>query len=241
MSTVLPIANQQPPEKRDNESGDYLEVVSVFWTIQGEGPFAGTPAVFVRLAGCNLQCEACDTDYTDNRTKVPVARLSIEVWEALPWPREKKLVVITGGEPFRQNCGAFIECLVQLGLRVQFETNGTLYDESMGLLWDAVSVVCSPKTGKLDKRLMVHIGSLKYILQAGKVDPADGLPTDSLMTGVRPCRPWEGFSGEIYIQPLDEGVGNEERNLLNQKAAVETCMKYGYTYCHQLHKLLQLP
>jgi len=51
--------NNQRREKMDSDPGGWLEIVSVWDTIQGEGPFAGSPAVFVRLAGCNLQCPFC--------------------------------------------------------------------------------------------------------------------------------------------------------------------------------------
>ena len=51
--------NVQPPEKQVSRSDGFLDVVSVFKTIQGEGPFAGTPAIFVRTAGCNLFCPNC--------------------------------------------------------------------------------------------------------------------------------------------------------------------------------------
>ena len=54
--------NKQPIEKREPSYEGTLQVHSIFKTIQGEGPFCGTPCVFVRLAGCNLQCPACDTD-----------------------------------------------------------------------------------------------------------------------------------------------------------------------------------
>ena len=51
--------NTQPTEKRTNSQN--LDITEIFFTIQGEGPFSGHRAVFIRLAGCNLQCPACDT------------------------------------------------------------------------------------------------------------------------------------------------------------------------------------
>ena len=59
--------NTQPAEKQVKSSGLILAINSIFYTIQGEGPFAGSPAVFVRLAGCNLQCPMCDTEYTSRQ------------------------------------------------------------------------------------------------------------------------------------------------------------------------------
>ena len=61
--------NQQLADKPVlNETGLSLQVNSIFYTIQGEGPFAGRPAIFIRLAGCNLQCPGCDTEYTKRQT-----------------------------------------------------------------------------------------------------------------------------------------------------------------------------
>ena len=50
--------NIQPIEKRELSTDGSVQVHSIFYTLQGEGPFAGQPAVFVRLAGFNLQCPA---------------------------------------------------------------------------------------------------------------------------------------------------------------------------------------
>ena len=56
--------NSQAIEKSAHYTTRSYDVHSIFPTIQGEGPFVGQPAIFIRLAGCNLQCPACDTDYT---------------------------------------------------------------------------------------------------------------------------------------------------------------------------------
>lgn len=55
---------QNTPRRR--ESGGLLQVQDVFYTIQGEGPFAGRTAVFIRLTGCNLRCWFCDTVWGDD-------------------------------------------------------------------------------------------------------------------------------------------------------------------------------
>ena len=121
--------NIQPIEKRTQEK-ETLDVHSVFYTIQGEGPFTGCPAVFVRLADCNLQCPGCDTDYTSTRRRVCVLDL---IWEIRNYFKDnhiegtRRLVVITGGEPLRQKRAlAYLIGRLQFQMTVQIETNGTI-------------------------------------------------------------------------------------------------------------------
>lgn len=227
------MVNLQLAEKQVHADEDGLSVQEIFPTIQGEGPYAGTPSIFLRLAGCNLQCPLCDTDYTSRRHPLLLHEVEREV-SRYPY---KKLVVITGGEPFRQPCGPLVNLLIRRGYRVQFETNGTLYDESMEGAFQLVTIVCSPKAG-VNPRLTPHIDCYKYILSADKVDE-DGLPTESLNFGVRPARPHDGFGGTIYVQPCDDQ--DAEKNRANTQAAIDSCMRHGYTLCLQLHKIVGLP
>jgi 7-carboxy-7-deazaguanine synthase len=154
------------------------------------------------------------------------------------------LVVITGGEPFRQNLDPLCGLLLSLDYDVQIETNGTLspgYD-FVAKYWGKVLIVCSPKTPKLAQGATGMITHLKYILDADHIDENDGLPTSSLYVGGEdavPCRPWIGYYGRIYVQPMDEQDPGE--NIRNRDAALRVCMKYGYTLSLQLHKILGLP
>ena len=163
--------NLQPIEKFF-DSKDELQVHSIFYTIQGEGPFCGYPAVFVRLAGCNLQCPGCDTDYTSKRTVMTSGEVALKVSALMPFVGG--LVVITGGEPFRQNLSKLFQRLVyDLGCAVQVETNGTLPPtENMP---SSVVVVCSPKAGKISSNLAAKVSCYKYVLSATSI-AADGLP-----------------------------------------------------------------
>lgn len=234
--------NQQTPEKqlRPEDLNGHYQVKEIFPTIQGEGPYVGRPAVFIRMAGCNLQCDLCDTDYISDRLEMTVGEIADTAWK---FANEKTtLIVFTGGEPFRQPMGYLAAELLGQGHQVQFETNGTLYDPSMEELWDRVTVICSPKTPGLNSSLIPHISHLKYVLRAGEVD-TDGLPKTSLLWGCSPCRPWnaalKGFKGTVYLQPCDEG--NIEKNRANMDAVVKSCMEHGYTLCLQVHKLVGLP
>lgn len=119
-----------------------LDVSEIFGpTIQGEGPFTGRVAVFLRLARCNLSCAYCDTPYTWDWTrfdrnaeirKLTVADVVAAVYALIPseawgtW-QTRPLLVITGGEPMLQQ-RALTELLLLMGgsCDVQIETNGTI-------------------------------------------------------------------------------------------------------------------
>lgn len=245
--------NCQPTEKPVHKRDGVLDVVRIWHSIQGEGPFAGVPAVFVRLAGCNLQCPDCDTDYTSTRSQVHPTRLVENVTEVrhkasqeLGHAVRTRLIVLTGGEPFRQNLASAVRAVLEAGFRVQVETNGTLfpvdlshggYDDSFPWYGD-VTVVCSPKTGQVNEQLRPHVHCLKYVVEDGRVDERDGLPTQVLGNQCLIARPWDGFRGEIILNPADQG--DPELNRKNLQAAAKSCLKFGYRLGVQLHKLVGL-
>lgn len=248
--SLLVIANQQPIEKRKIQEDGVVEVVHIWNTIQGEGPHAGRPAVFIRLAGCNLQCPLCDTDYTTARRKFLPMDLADQL-EAGASGFKTNLVVITGGEPFRQNLGPLLECLYSREFNVQIETNGTLpptFDARSRARAlsnkhqnpDTLMVVCSPKTPRINPELWPFIHALKYVVAADNVHMVDGLPTNVLGMELSVARPPRSFPLErIYIQPLDEQ--DEKKNIKNLETARVVCMKFGYRLCLQVHKIAGLP
>lgn len=227
--------NNQVMEKPTlSGSPGLLDVHSIFHTIQGEGPFAGTPAVFIRLAGCNLQCPGCDTDYTSGRRTMTVEEILAKV-ASVKRP-ETTLVVITGGEPFRQLLSGIVNALLEAFYEVQLETNGTLFQD---LPYEYITVVCSPKTGSINGKLVRHITAFKYVLNAVQADPEDGLPNRALDNGTsKLARPPEDFVGTIYVQPYDPG--GPLHNDIHHQAAVASCLRHGYTLCLQMHKFLGL-
>lgn len=231
--------NKQLPMIRATTS-ETLLVHSIFQTIQGEGPYAGRPAVFLRLAGCNLQCPGCDTEYTDGATSKNLAEVALGILTVAS--KGTNLLVITGGEPARQAIAlsAFVQRFLDLHLHwsVQIETNGTLPFTPATLA--QADVVVSPKTGRIDPHVAATAVAYKYVLAAKNVDPADGLPTSALDSGVRPARPPADYTGRIYVQPYDQHA-HTVATAANTRAAVLSCMEYGYTFCPQIHKLSDLP
>lgn len=220
--------NQQPPSPPDMRDDGSLEVHSIFPTIQGEGPYAGHRAVFIRLAHCNLQCPGCDTEYTDGASRLPVQEIVDRILSV-----GYSLVVITGGEPFRQNITPLVDMLEKEDRVVQIETNGVL-SPTAGFSSTAF-VVCSPKTSSISKEMSERADAYKYVVRAGGVH-TDGLPTHSLFHKVKEtvARPPQGYSGRVYLQPMDEY--DSGRNADNIQAAVDSVTENGYILCLQTHK-----
>jgi organic radical activating enzyme len=244
--------NTQPAEKPDLREDGSADVNNIFLTVQGEGPLAGTPAMFVRLAGCDLQCPHCDTDYTGVRERVTPHDLYLRT-VSVAKHSHVFLLVVTGGEPFRQEIGFLCHQFLSRGWRVQIETNGTLppsreFQTQRHHYGSRLSVVCSPKTPKIHPELAPLVTAYKYVLDADHVDPSDGLPTSVLGLDVRPARPQRQLreagllprynTPDVYVQPADHR--DPERNKANMRAAVGSCLKHGYRMSVQTHKILGL-
>ena len=228
---------RNPVRQQEVSDGTQLWIQEVFYTLQGEGPFAGFPSVFVRLGGCNLRCFWCDTDFESSAWKPSLAELMEKVESERP--EFCRLVVITGGEPFRQNLVPFVkECLAR-DWQVQVETNGTLWLDELP---DdpRITLVCSPKTPKLHPRMVERLTALKYVIKEGEQDPTDGLPTASTQVEGATARIYRPQAHHtVYCMPLDEQ--DPERNQANMLACVKTCLKHGYRLTVQGHKTWGVP
>lgn len=133
-----------------------LQLAEIFYSIQGEGEFTGTPAVFVRLAGCNLSCDFCDTDYSLKF----FASVDDVVAKVRELGKECPMVVLTGGEPLAQHEAAdLIEALRRDGRRVHIESNGTIATDLPSDVWLCVS----PKE-RVDARLAKRANEVKLIV-----------------------------------------------------------------------------
>lgn len=156
-------------------------VKEIFYTLQGEGANTGSPAVFLRFAGCNLWsgrepdratavCRFCDTDFvgTDGPGGGRFAGAeSLADAVLAAWPRgieTHRLVVCTGGEPLLQLDAQLLRALHARRFRVAIETNGT-QPVPPGVDWTCVS----PKAGA---PLVVHSGDeLKLVFPQAGAEP----------------------------------------------------------------------
>lgn len=216
---------------RPTQTRRMYQVKEIFYTLQGEGANAGTPAVFCRFAGCNLwsgreadrataQCRFCDTDFVGTggpgggkfETADDLARA---VRAACTAPHGPFMVVLTGGEPMLQVDNALIDALHARGFSIAIETNGTI------AVPDAIDWICvSPKAGAA--LVQTYGDELKLVF------PQPGLDPESLMDHEFEHR---------FLQPMD---GPDRA--ANTEAAIRYCMAHPpWRLSVQTHKVLGIP
>lgn len=135
---------------------DSYIVNEIFYSLQGEGYYTGTPAVFLRFSGCNRKCSFCDTDHNTGRrmTGGQIARECAKY--------ASRHLVVTGGEPLLQLDSALLRLLKAEGFYVQIETNGSL-PAPPEVDW----VTCSPKDAPWD---IDRVDELKIVYQGQDVE-----------------------------------------------------------------------
>jgi len=157
-----------------------LKVNEIFTSIQGEGSRAGQAMTFVRLTGCNLSCEYCDTKYAYTEgSDMLIGEILNKVQETfIPW------VCLTGGEPLTQDIAPLTSDLRDRGYLVALETNGTL---DVPDIFDHVTV-CPKRGEKLSNSARSLATDWKYIIQ-------DDTDFDRIQ-----------YEAGIWLQPVDNDM-----------------------------------
>lgn len=189
-----------------------MKINEIFYSLQGEGRFTGTPAVFVRFSGCNLSCGFCDTVH-ETFTEMS----EDEIMDAVKrFPARH--AVLTGGEPALQLTAALVRKLHGEGFFVQMETNGTRpLPEGWGVDW----ITCSPKDGRVR---LSRMNELKAIYHGSGQDMS----------------PYDAFEAEAYsLQPCDTGDAVRNGRVLAE--AVEYCLAHPkWRLSLQTHKIINI-
>lgn len=228
--------NEIVGKKYFDNAGDKVFVTSVFMTLQGEGPYRGEPAVFVRFAKCNLNCSFCDTwfdsgdwlTFDELETKIHNAVRDAYKPQNVPYwlwnfdGEKTKLhcgLVITGGEPMLQkNITKMLYHFNDTFDWMQIESNGT----SNQILPYGTTLVCSPKcsekNGKPIKYLEPHkdvlarADCLKFVMNADPESPYSNIPDWALE--------WKRQTGKkIFVSPMNIYNKEPERNKTQKVSA----------------------
>lgn len=202
---------------------DSLFVTSMFFTLQGEGPYAGMPALFIRLAKCNLDCSFCDTFFDDGdwmtyaeiqaRAHETIQAFWLDKGKPVPnWAVQQHhvgkiypniVLVMTGGEPLIQdNISEFMAQQLHNFKEVQVESNG-IPDT---VVPPGVTLVCSPKCVEKNGRAIKYFAPsktildradcLKFVVSADPESPYSTIPDWALE--------WRDRTGkQIYCSPMN--------------------------------------
>ncbi len=192
-----------------------MRVNEIFYSLQGEGFNTGTPAVFIRFSGCNLQCPFCDTQHQDGK-EMTEGEIIEEVSRY-----KANLVVVTGGEPALQLTESLVEILHFLGKTVAVETNGTV-ELPKNVDW----ITLSPKDAFLGEKatpVLREADELKVVF-----DGENELK----------------FYGNInvkhrFLQPCDTGDAEKNKEII--KKTIEFCKENPeWRLSLQTHKILNI-
>ena len=191
------------------------KINEIFYSLQGEGFHAGTPAVFVRFSGCNLRCAFCDTQHQQGR----IMSLQEIVDEVNKYPLAP-LVVLTGGEPSLFIDETFVAELKQkTGKTIAIETNGTRPLPS-NLDWVTFSPKSAFEDGDLESYVLKSCDELKVV-----------------WLGQDLAKYAEIQAKHRFLQPCF--CENEELRQANIKSCVETVMNHpNWRLSMQIHRVL---
>lgn len=216
-----------------------MRVAEVFVSVQGEGPSLGRPAVFLRLAGCNLSCSWCDTKYAwFGGEELSVEEVAEQVLSLLRRFRGVDLLVVTGGEPLLQP-EELVELLAKLRrevphLEVEVETNGTV--DPRRVLTYVDRLIVSPKlsnSGLPEELRRVSEGVLEAIRTYGdrvyvKVVVEGRGDVEEVLQVVREL----GVSRDrVYLMPQASTLEELRQRL---PVVVEIAVEYGFRVSDRL-------
>ncbi|RMH14030.1 MAG: 7-carboxy-7-deazaguanine synthase QueE [Gammaproteobacteria bacterium] len=135
-----------------------LKVTEIFYSLQGESTLTGLPTVFIRLTGCPLRCQYCDTEYAFHGGK----NMTLKEIQQATAAYSCNHVLVTGGEPLAQkNCLPLLQQLCNQGYQVALETSGARPIEEVDPRVTCIMDIKTPGSGESDKNRYENIEHLK--------------------------------------------------------------------------------
>jgi 7-carboxy-7-deazaguanine synthase len=136
----------------------HLRITEIFYSLQGETRTVGLPTVFIRLTGCPLRCQYCDTSYAfQGGTQMSLDEILQTVKAYQP-----RYITVTGGEPLAQkNCHSLLSKLCDEGYSVSLETSGALDISEVDRRVVVVMDIKTPGSGELMRNKWENLTALK--------------------------------------------------------------------------------
>jgi 7-carboxy-7-deazaguanine synthase len=155
---VLSPELDRPPASRRTPSPDEVRVTEIFYSLQGEARTVGCPTAFVRLTGCPLRCNYCDTTYAfHGGSRMALDAVLERVADFTP-----RHVCVTGGEPLAQPaCRALLVRLADRGYSVSLETSGALDIAGIDPRVSIVMDLKTPSSGEETRNRYANVALLR--------------------------------------------------------------------------------
>lgn len=219
-----------------------MQVVEIFYSLQGEGRLVGTPSVFIRFAGCPLSCRWCDTKYAWDSKAGTDYSIDQIIQTIAQYPT--RFVVITGGEPMiNDDLVELTKHLKAANKHITIETAGIKYLPHVVCDLMSISPKLSNSTPKDPLLAAIHNDSKLDIAVLGKlienydyqlkfvVDTADDLAEIQQVTA------WFDFVDKEKIMLMPQAQTAKE---LTEKSLLvtELCLQTSYIFCQRLQVLL---
>ncbi len=150
-------------EPNQNQTQKSLRITEIFYSLQGESTFVGLPTVFIRLTGCPLRCQYCDTAYAFK------GGIKLEIKDILEKVKtyKTKYICVTGGEPLAQPaCLDLLKILIQEGFTVSLETSGALPIEPVDPGVNIILDIKTPGSLEQDKN---YLDNLKFLKKSDQI------------------------------------------------------------------------
>jgi 7-carboxy-7-deazaguanine synthase len=208
----------------DTQTG--LRLTEIFFSLQGETSRTGLPTVFIRLAGCPLRCDWCDTTYSF--TGGEPSSVEAVLAEVAKYPARQ--VCVTGGEPLAQKeCLALLAALCDAGYDVSLETSGALDIAAVDPRVSRIMDLKAPDSGECARNRWENLDSLT--------------PRDEIKIVVASRADYEWARDQIRTRQLDlrcPVLLSPAQGLVEPRALAEWILEDGLNvrFQLQLHKIL---
>lgn len=211
-----------------------MKVNEIFYSLQGEGRWTGTPAVFVRFSGCNLKCPFCDTDHNEG-THITEEDIVNEINK---YPSDH--IVFTGGEPTLQVTRTLVDKLHDAGKIIHIETNGTIaLSDGLSDIIDWITVSPKHSLGLSNQSDSSQSYNIENSIKIQRID--------ELKLLYQPENPFLQEYSRLcithpecrYLQPVD--MGDEVSNRIILSSAIDYILQHPeWKLSLQTHKLIDI-
>jgi 7-carboxy-7-deazaguanine synthase len=211
-----------------------MNIVEIFYSLQGEGRLIGVPSVFIRVAGCTVRCAWCDTKYAWDESAgedFSIDEILHRVDNLPPTSAsstQNSFIVVTGGEPITNNSiSLLLKKLSQTDRHITVETSGIEFIQDLPVDLMSISPKLDHNHRQTIRQLIRHYDyQLKFVIDAEDDIAKVKAAVDSIK---------EIDRNKVMLMPQAK---TRKELLAKSPMVAKLCKQYGFTFCPRLHIIL---